>query len=153
MPKLYSTLLLLPAMLAGCVSIPTAIYPNHNLAPTYGTITHSPALLQTALVNAHGNITASVLDTTCRGYVAEAPDLSINNSTLAGLIPLNVSVTASGDTVLVVRTPDGRWLCDDDSAGSRNPAIQINGPVNGRYDVWVGTFLPGGFLNATLRVF
>jgi hypothetical protein len=147
-----SSALVLPVVLAGCVSMPLAVYPNSNLPPTFGTVSHSPATVQTFSVVGGGGVTASVVDASCRGYVAEAPTLSVNNSTMAGIIPLNIRVTASADTTLLVRAPDGTWMCDDDGAGNLNPAIRISGPVNGQYDIWVGTFSPGGGVSATLRL-
>ena len=146
------TVLLVPALLAGCVVVPGAV-PNPNLPATYGTVSHSPAQSQSFSIAAGGGIAASFVAAGCTGYVAQAPDLSINNSTLVGIIPLDIAATADGDTTLLVHTPDGRWLCDDDSGPGLNPAIRINGPVNGQYDVWVGTYAPGAFINSTLRVY
>lgn len=150
---MLSVVVALPALLAACVSMPVAVYPDHILPPTVATVTHTPATSQTFSLAAHGSITASVVSTSCRGYVAEAPDLSVDNSTFAGIIPLNIIVTGSGDATLLVRAPDGTWLCDDDSGGRLNPAIRINRPINGQYDIWVGVFSPDSLIDSTLRVF
>lgn len=145
------SVLVLPVLLGGCIV--AMAFPDGDLPPTYGTISHSPAQSQFVSVSAGGTIAASVVISSCNGYVAGAPDVSINNSTIAGIIPLDITASASGDTTLLVRTPDGRWLCDDDSGGGLNPAIRINNPVNGQYDVWVGTYAAGSYISATLRVF
>jgi hypothetical protein len=43
------------------------------------------------------------------------------------------------DTVLLVRTPSGRWFFDDDNGGGRNARVRIGAPREGRYEVWVGS--------------
>ncbi len=147
------SIILLPAFLAGCVVIPIAAIPNPNLPATAATASHVPAQSQNFSVAAGGNINASVVNSSCNGFVAEAPDISIDNSTLAGLIALDIAVTAAGgDTTLLVHTPGGAWLCNDDASGF-NPALHITSPVNGQYDIWVGTFAPGGFISTTVRVY
>ncbi len=47
------------------------------------------------------------------------------------------------DTTLVVRAPDGSFLCDDDMSGSENinPSLRLT-PADGKYRVWVGSFSP-----------
>lgn len=145
--------LLLPILTAGCVSVPHAVYPDAHLPPTSGTVAHASAQRQTVSIVAGGAIPAAVVDTTCRGYVREAPDLSVNNATLAGIVPLRISVTASLDTTLLVRAPDGTWTCDDDGGGGLNPAIRINGPINGQYDIWVGTLSLGTWANSIVGLF
>ena len=37
------------------------------------------------------------------------------------------------------RQPDGRWLCDDDSAGNLNASITLRNPRSGNYNIWIGT--------------
>lgn len=145
--------LLLPILTAGCVSAPLAVFPDARLPPTSAAVAHSPAQPQTVNVMAGGTIPAAVVDATCRGYVREAPDLTIDNATLAGIIPLRIHATASSDTTLLVRAPDGTWTCDDNGGGGLDPAIRINGPVNGQYDVWVGTFSPGIPVHSVVSLF
>lgn len=148
-----SAVLLLPALLAGCVVVPGGVIPNPNLPATYATATHSPAQSQVFSVVAGGQAAAASVQAGCPGFVAQAPDVSINNQTFAGIIALDIAVTSTGDTTLLVHTPDGAWLCDDDSGPGLNPALHITGPVNGQYDIWVGTLSAGQFPNATLRVY
>lgn len=145
--------LLLPILMTGCVSVPHAGYPDANLPATAGTMAHAPAQTQIVNVTAGGTIPAAVVDATCRGYVRAAPDLSVDNATLAGIIPLRIHVTASSDTTLLVRAPDGTWTCNDDGGGRLDPAIRIDGPVNGQYDIWVGRFSPGMPVHSIVRLF
>ncbi|MBN9521750.1 peptidase S1 [bacterium] len=72
-----------------------------------------------------------------RTWVSNAPDFKLTYD--AGSLPLVIRVDAPGDTTLLVNTPDGRWVADDDSGGSLNPKVVFNNPQSGRYDIWVGT--------------
>ena len=45
-----------------------------------------------------------------------------------------------GDTTLLVHTPDGKWVANDDGGKGAAPEVTFASPKSGRYDVWVGTF-------------
>ncbi len=104
------------------------------------------------LVVSGGSYDVRTLDTapSCRGNVMLEPDLILR---LTDPPPtLRLGVEAAGDTTLVVHTPDGRWLCDDDSGSSTNPRLVITGPLEGQYDVWVGSYRPEQNLRARVTV-
>lgn len=72
----------------------------------------------------------------CVGRIhAVAPDLVLRF--VPGEAALRLSVHSYADTSLIVRTPDGNWICSDD-VSHRNPEILLPTPVPGRYSVWVG---------------
>lgn len=77
-------------------------------------------------------------DTLCGGLVNIAPDYAFDWS--GEPKPLTLFVEANGDTTLLVRTPDGNFLCADDADSARNlnPSLAISEPGAGRYLVWVG---------------
>lgn len=81
-------------------------------------------------------------DMLCGGLVSIKPDYAFDWSGDAKA--LNVLVEANGDTTLLVRTPDGTFLCADDADGSNNlnPLLAIAKPAAGRYLVWVGRVDP-----------
>lgn len=114
-------------------------------AANYGTVTLSAGFTPDPTrinMRAGGTIDAQNIASHCRGFVTRAPDVEVSYS--AGSLPLILSVDSSSDTTLVVNGPDGRWYCDDDSGnGSLNPALHINNPMSGTYDVWVGTYSSG----------
>ncbi len=84
-----------------------------------------------------------------QGYAASAPDVRVQYTAgTAGR--LRFFFVGDGDTTLVVRSPDGKWTCDDDSAGTQNPMITFVGPASGQYDVWVGSFTQGDFVLGVL---
>lgn len=86
--------------------------------------------------------TDAVTGTRCVGHFAEAPDFRMHFTPLEDL-PLSIYVEARDDTVLLVNTPDGAWHCNDDSSGL-NPALTWDDPLEGQYDIWVGTYAETG---------
>ena len=52
---------------------------------------------------------------------------------------LEVRTEGDCDTVLLVRTPSGRWFFDDDNGSRHNARIRLGSPPEGRYEIWVGS--------------
>jgi hypothetical protein len=122
--------------------------------PAFGTVTLNAGFLPDPHVRnltAGGAIRAQDRFSSCRGYIANAPDYSVYYN--AGSSPLIFTVDSDRDTTLVINGPDARWYCDDDGAQSPlNPMVRFNNPQSGRYDVWVGTYSSGAGVPATLFV-
>ena len=78
---------------------------------------------------------AEGLGTGCYGLVADRPDVSINYS--SGDFKLNFAVLSEIDTKLVINTPSGQWVCNDDY-NLVNPRISFDDPQSGQYDIWIG---------------
>lgn len=106
-------------------------------APTGGVdaIPHEAGRLDSQGI-AGGAFDVSSLGPGCRGYVPLAPQRSF---TLSEPQDLAFATTNSSDAdlVMLVRSSDGRILCDDDSGEDQNPRIAGSFPA-GRVDVWVG---------------
>src|SRR5690606_10466058 len=112
-----------------------------NAESNFGFIQLSPGLATDPYVTegtsgaAEGSvIDAATLGAGCAGYITARPD----HVFLAGadFEALSVVIRSEGDTTLVVRAPDGSFLCDDDGAGGRNPGLR--GPLAaGSYAIWV----------------
>lgn len=97
---------------------------------------HSIGLRAGGAYGAHG------LDQSCYGFVNEAPNVTLNYT--AGDYPLYLSAASDTDTTMMVSTPDGSVVCDDDSGqGMFDPGILIEEPVSGAYQIWVGTYDAG----------
>lgn len=77
----------------------------------------------------------------CQGSIGFSPDAVVRYT--AGVLPLTFSAAAAQDLSLVVRTPSGRYFCDDDSGEGLNPRIDFEEPESGAYRVWVGTYTEG----------
>jgi hypothetical protein len=126
---------------------------NFSLEATYGTITLNAGFTpdpMTFSVKSGGSIDASSLGGSCAGYIANAPDFQFTFS--PGLLSLWVSVISSADTTLVINTPSGSWICDDDSGGDLDPSINFKNPASGVYDVWIGTYSSTSIYDATLYI-
>lgn len=101
-----------------------------------------------------GLVDASYLGGGCYGFASPSPDLKINYT--AGAYPTLrfyfVSDTAGADTVLIINTPGGSYLCNDDSWGTFDPTLDFNSPAGGRYDIWIASVTPGASHTGTLYV-
>lgn len=131
------------AAVAALATAGIAAAQNYSLAPAYGTVnlsagfTPDPYIVNVA--SGGRNDASQTVSSSCRGFIAEAPDVRLNYT--AGSLPLILSVNSSADTTLVVNGPDGSWYCDDDG-GNRgmNPALRFGSPASGQYDIWIGTY-------------
>ncbi|MFO1016277.1 MAG: peptidase S1 [Hyphomonadaceae bacterium] len=142
------------AALAAFATAGVAAAQNFNLSPAYGTLnltagfTPDPQVVN--VVSGGGNDASQTVSSSCRGMVADAPDVRLNYR--AGSYPLIISVNSSSDTTLVVNGPDGSWYCDDDGGNAGlNPSLRFGSPQSGQYDIWVGSY-GGGNANAQVHV-
>ena len=138
----------------GSAAIPAAVAQDVNGTPNYGTITLRSGFLpdpRIIALQSGGEIDVSRLNSNCRGFITNAPDVRLHYA--AGTLPLYISVDSSADTTLVVNGPDGEWYCDDDG-GTRglNPSIRFETPQTGRYEIWVGTYGSATLRNARLHI-
>lgn len=84
------------------------------------------------------------------GYFTSQPDFSFDMSGMAGL-RLVVSAVSQCDSALLINTSSANWYYDDDDNGNLDPKIVLTRPVDGRIDIWMGTY-DGEYCNATLRM-
>lgn len=127
--------------------------PDATLSPSYGSVDLSAGFTPdpyTVNLRSGGSIEASSVNDSCRGYVAAAPDVSVNYSN--GSLPLILSANSSSDTTILVNDPNGNWYCDDDSGEGLNPSLRFEKPLSGRYDVWIGTYGSDTYQDATLHI-
>ena len=86
----------------------------------------------------------------CSGAVGTRPDVVVEAGTGLAQVEITATPDVSGDLTLMVLTPDGRYLCDDDTRGL-DPVVTIAPFVAGEYRVWVGTY-DEEFTDASLRI-
>ena len=103
-----------------------------NLAPGF-----EPATM-IATGSADGITDAATLDSSCRGQIPIAPQHVLNVTAAIPNLTLMVNAPEPADTTLVVRTPSGTYLCNDDSEGY-NPSLS-GAFAPGTYEVFVGAF-------------
>lgn len=103
-------------------------------------------------VEAGGELDASAagIGPECVGYIdATRADVILNYT--AGNFPLYLSANSRADTTIVVRDPQGNWLCNDDLVGL-DPGVVIQRPQSGEYRIWVGTLDRGPPQQAVMRI-
>lgn len=128
---------------------------NAGGTPTYGTGTlaagFSPDPTQVSIRSGGPvDVAAANFGSGCRGYAAANPDYRIEWSGSSAL--LRIFFVSEGDTTLVVRTPSGEYVCNDDFPGTLNPLVDITNPAAGGYDIWVGTFGTSDIIPGTLYI-
>lgn len=137
------------------VAAGAAIAQDFSANPTYATLNLATGFQpDPSVVNVQsgGNINAQNLNSSCQGFIANAPDVRVNY-TAGNQYPLIISVAAQADTTLVVNGPDGQWYCDDDGGvNGLNPAVRFNHPSSGQYDVWIGTYGSSNLQPAQLNI-
>lgn len=130
-----------------------AVAQDYSLDPTFGTLNLSTGYVPDPAViplMAGGDIDASSLGDTCRGYIANPPDFRVNYE--AGTdFPLIISALSDTDTTLVINAADGTWHCNDDT-DELNPAVTFTSPMSGQYDIWVGVYGEAGLAPAGLYI-
>lgn len=114
---------------------------NRNAAPTYGQITMNAGFTPdpfAVTVMAGGPVDASRVGEGCVGLIPQAPSYNLTYRA-NDQWPLFIGAISDGDATIVVRAPDGRFYCNDDSDGL-NPSVSFQDPRAGRYQIWVGVF-------------
>ena len=76
------------------------------------------------------------------GVINAAPSYTFFLSGMETYGRLELQVESSCDTTLLVSDAQGNWHFDDDSGGALQPELNLTdtAALNGRVDVWVGTF-------------
>jgi hypothetical protein len=152
--SVFSSISALAVALGLAIVAPSASAQDFSLNPNYGSVSLSggftPDPYRVSL-QAGGTINVSQADSSCRGFITNAPDFRLSFS--AGSLPLIISVAADSDTTLVINDPNGDFYCDDDGGvNGLNPSIRFNSPSSGQYDIWVGTYESGRTQPATLHI-
>lgn len=100
-------------------------------------------------VNGGGELDARLLNEKCAGYINPNPTLTLNWTGNADLA--RVFTYSDADPMLVIQTPDGKFLCSDDNNSLLLDAqIEISKPSPGKYNVWVGSAAPKQLLPTIL---
>lgn len=115
---------------------------NWLARPTYGTTTLNAGFLpdpNTTRMSMGGATENPLSGNGCVGHVnSAAPDLDLNYE--AGFSSLYIYTAADVDATLIVYTPDGEWLCDDDGGEGNGALLSFEDPPSGNYNIWVGTY-------------
>lgn len=116
--------------------------------------THRLVSAQTIRIATGGNLNAPTLGlgAGCVGWVTATPDVIVHWRERSNAdLHFAVEAQGDGDTTLIIRAPDGTWHCNDDTSGL-NPEVWVNGPPQGQYDIWVGSYAREQQLRGTLSM-
>ncbi len=126
----------------GTLAPPAIATLDMSLPPDYGSTSLTAGFMPdpfTVNLTGGGNVPVAYLGG-CAGYTSSAPDYSVYYT--SGAFPtLRFYFMGGGsDTTMVINTATASYICADDSYGTFNPTIDINNPVSGRYDIWIGGY-------------
>jgi hypothetical protein len=115
---------------------------NPNGAPKFGVIQLATGFMpdpHRVRITGGGGDRNPLSEDGCVGYLqASAPTVRLDFQ--AGILQLTIGASGDDDFNLVVRLPDGRFVCDDDGGLDVNPRVVIERPASGAYLIWVGTW-------------
>lgn len=90
-------------------------------------------------VNGGGEVDASILGEGCSGFINTSPVVTVNWTGEAELV--KAFFVSDSDSTLVVLTPDGQVLCNDDAGENLlDPLIELTNPAVGQYRIWIGSY-------------
>jgi hypothetical protein len=133
---------------------------DYQMDPQYGTITlvsgftpdpHSITGVSGGIIDVKS---LSLGGSDCIGFASKAPDFRLlwTGSTTSLVIRFE-SNSPADDTILIINTPDGSWICNDDAGSDTlNPVIRLNGQKEGQYDIWVASLTNGSYSEGKLIV-
>ncbi|MGK9166477.1 peptidase S1 [Inquilinus limosus] len=121
-------------------TVPSPSQPDPDARPAYAMVSLNGGFSVDPYpigVIAGGHYSVTALGQDCIGNITPTQaDAKIEFS--GGQRPLSIYAAAGSDIALVVHTPQGTWVCADDTdAGGINPAITFQRPADGTYAVWV----------------
>ena len=80
----------------------------------------------------------------CSGFISVVPNARLEWRGGSRELRLFFS-WEEGDATLAVRTPEGRWICNDDYGRGSDPGLHVYDPEAGAYEIWVGSDASAGF--------
>lgn len=83
------------------------------------------------------DLTTAGVGAGCAGFVNTVPDYVIGWTGQSNR--LRIFYLSTGDSTLLVQTPSGQFVCNDDFDGL-NPLVDISGPAEGEYRIWIGSY-------------
>lgn len=132
---------------------------DYSLDPAYGSLrlaewfTPDPQQIN-GVAGGPVDVSALSLAPGCTGYASAAPDFRLHWT--GGTDDLRVLFEAdqpANDTILIINTPAGGWVCNDDAhSGTLDPMVWLRGQPAGQFDIWVATYRSGAFVQGKLSV-
>jgi hypothetical protein len=122
--------------------VPAAICPNPDIVGPSLTLVGAQLLQPQAYVAQVGgqHEVAGCPGIDGWGYANEAPGFTLFLSQMDGFT-FTAETTSDCDPTMIIRDALGQWHFNDDGPNGVQPQVQLNGAsLNGRVDIWVGSF-------------
>jgi S1-C subfamily serine protease len=103
-------------------------------------------------LTAGGSVDVEYLGGSCLGFAARAPDVRLDWAGNTDEIRVFFEADGGEDPTLLVYSPAGEWICNDDAPDSLNPMVSLTDPRPGSYVIWVGSYERGGYIDGTLSI-
>jgi hypothetical protein len=136
-----------PAQTAGVspstVRPPADRTPRFSADPAFGRIALSsdfePDPRRINVLAGGNDLVDGKLGADCVGHIdADKPDYVLDYR--AGRYDLFIYAESAADTAIVLHTPDGSWLCNDDGENrGLDPTVRVRAPQSGRYAIWIAS--------------
>ncbi len=132
------------------------LFPDHNARPLFATVVGRHGAFTDTFrvdVEAGGADFIAVPDLFCAGAIDYGqPDVTVDyRQGDPSVERLNFMAFAQVGALLLIREPNGKWQCNNDTGLGDAPLISILNPAQGQYAIWVGT-IAGGTGNAVLAL-
>ena len=132
---------------------------DYTLDPMYGTVALSAGFTpdpneRDMTSGGSVDVSAENLGSGCTGYASSAPDIRLQWSGSTNDLRIFFEPNQPGnDTVLIINTPGGGWICNDDAnSDTLNPMIDLRGYSDGQYDIWIGSYTSGEYNSGKLTI-
>ncbi len=124
---------------------------------TYGSIrlaagfSDDPYIVQ---ITSGGNVNANSISDGCSGYVGNTPDFRLHwTGKTSELRIFFESEYSFEDTTIIIKLPNGQYLCNDDAIDDGlDPMVIISGASGGTYDIWVGSYEEDDYIDGKLYI-
>jgi S1-C subfamily serine protease len=125
--------------------------------PLYGSIDLGaglPSNPHAVEVTAGGEKDVSYLGGECVGFAAAGPDYTLSHPGGPGLLFIHFRANnPEKDATMIIKSPDGTWLCNDDAyEGTMNPAVILDDPRQGEYLIWIGSYEENTFIEGNIII-
>jgi len=127
--------------------------PNYGQLDLAAGFRNDPATIE-GIAGGPNDISTTMPQIGCFGHFSTAPDFRVQwTGSTQGLRMFFEATEEGEDSVILINTPDGQWLCNDDAHEySVNPMLDLNGYGEGQYDIWVGSYNAGSFIQGVFSV-
>jgi hypothetical protein len=98
--------------------------------------------------------TAGTGNPACGGWVTGQPDVIVDFAEMQGFLRFGFRPTNDGeDATLIINDGHGNWHCNDDGNGTGlNPMVDIADAPPGQYDIWIGSYQQGEYIQGELMI-